>query len=57
MPSDHDSLPNPDHLLSSWQAQETLLRQSAQPQQERRNHFLSVVLCIPYRAIGELQKA
>lgn len=23
MPSDHDSLPNPDHLLSSWQMEDT----------------------------------
>lgn len=57
MPSDHDSLPNPDNLLSSWQTQETLLSQSAQPQQGRkRKHFLSVFLCIPDRAIEGLWK-
>lgn len=54
MPSYHDSLPSPD-LLSSWQTREALLRQSAQPQQERKKkHFLSVFLCIPYRGRKEL---
>lgn len=53
MPSYHDSLPSAD-LLSSWQTREALLRQSAQPQQERKQQFLTVFLCIPYRGRKEL---